>query len=316
MKNKPYFYVDPVEKSRFPPREGDHNGQLRVTINILTPTHFGAGLLEFNEEGGTFIHKLNQENGKISLPGSSFKGMLRSVFEAVSESCMVTDEDGRCSDNKNICSACKMFGRLGKKGQLGFSSFALIEGSKPEIKYLPTLHHNDGGSQLDDSDDKPQQRKFYKHSSAHKRISEASRSNKDSARYECLPVGAKLQGIVSYHSLSDDQLGGLLFALGLGWKDENGNEVTINHKLGYGKPAYFGSVHIEVSSERREAAIVKRDYFSGDKLKGMANDYYEKHESTIGVAVAELREEWAFKGIEGLGDHCKEDGWNLQTLNY
>jgi CRISPR/Cas system CSM-associated protein Csm3 (group 7 of RAMP superfamily) len=303
MQDKPYFYVDPVKKSRFPPEEGDHNGQLRVTINILTPMHFGAGLLAF-EEGSTFIHKLSRENGKISLPGTSFKGMLRSVFEAVSESCMVTDEDGRCSDNKNICPACKMFGRLGKKGQLGFSSF--VADSNPKLFYLPPLWPPKNKP-------KPQKRKFYKHSSAYEKISDASSRKEGSAQYECLPAGAKLEGIVSYRSLNDDQLGGLLFALGLGWKDENRKEVTINHKLGYGKPAYFGSVHIEVSSERREAAIVKRDYFSDDELKGMANDYYEKHESTIGVAVAELREAWAFEKPSDINSHC---GWNLETLNY
>jgi hypothetical protein len=305
MKNKPYFYVEPVEKSRFHPRKGDHNGQLCVTINILTPTHFGAGLLEFNEEGGTFTHKLNRENGKISLPGSSFKGMLRSVFEAVSESCILTDESdeyGRCSDNNNICPACEMFGRLGKKGLLGFSSF--VADSNPKLFCLPPL--------WPPKIIEPQKRKFYKHSSAYKKISDAS-SCKEGAQYECLPVGAKLQGIVSYHSLSDDRLGGLLFALGLGWKDKNENKVTINHKLGYGKPAYFGSVHIETKPEAKAATIIERDNFSSSYLVDLAERYYDKHKKGIDNAVNRIRNEWAFEGVEGLGGHC---GWNLQTLNY
>jgi len=286
--DKPFFLVPWVrpDSKRNCAANGSLSGRLKITITAQTPLHFGAGQLGHDEKASLFVNLLNQENDQIALPGSSFKGMLRSVFEAVSESCMPTERDLRCSHANALCPACAMFGFLGYKGKLRFSSFP-AEGEIENLA-LPQLYSHP--SNLN-------QRRFYRHSTAYRQITDKAKGE----LYECLSPGAVLRGTITYQSLTEDQLGGLLFALGLGWGG------PIYHKLGYGKPAYLGSVRLETAQEETEKTLLSsvRETSELDKL---AADYYEKHRDKIGEVVAILQEAW---GIIGEGN-----GWDMQILTY
>jgi len=289
-KKLPFFFVPQVEElaRKALPDDKDCNcrGKLQVTITAITPLHFGAGQLGYDAKASRFVNRLNRENGRIALPGSSCKGMLRSVFEAVSESCMPLTES--CADinrreraKENLCCpACAMFGFLGYKGKLRFSSF-LAEGAT-ETLALPQLYsHNPYGNQ----------RRFYRHSTAYREIADRA---KNEERYECLSPKAVLRGTIVYQNLTEDQLGGLLFALGLGWGD------PIYHKLGYAKPAYLGSVRLEVApTQELEQEL---------DLEALATAYYDRHRDKIGGAVKAIKEAWS-----DIGD---EPFWDLTKLTY
>ncbi|MDR2713234.1 MAG: RAMP superfamily CRISPR-associated protein [Clostridiales bacterium] len=285
--NKPYFFVPANQVKAIEKKKGTRSGRLQVTVKALTPLHFGAGTLGLvNDE---FTHKLNRENDKIVLPGSSFKGALRSVFEALSESCLLTKTDnGKCT-----CPACSLFGFLGQRGHLGFSSFSLAGQPEMDFLRLPQLR---GPNIVDEK-----QRKFYKHSDQYIRISNHYKNKPlNSALFECLPVNSQLQGIITYQDITSDQLGALLFSLGLGW------DAPLHHKLGYAKPAYLGSVHLNIKPLDSLHSLIKRDSLSADELTESAKEYYEKHNSAINESVETIRKMWAFDEIRSDW-HWKED---------
>jgi len=295
MTNKPFFYVPQAQPCHVDADGCKHSGRLRVTIIAKkTPLHFGAGQFLYDENASLFISQLCRENDQITLPGSSFKGMLRSVFEALSGSCMPPNQS--C---KGHCPACSIFGFLGDKGQLRFSSFRLVEGATENL-CLPQLYSHPTNVN---------QRRFYRHSTAYAEIScacKALRASKDkdkkgSEYYECLSPGAVLEGTIIYQNLTEEQLGGLLFALGVGWGEQ------IYHKLGYAKPAYLGSVHIEVTPEAMLGSLLSSEQGPQD-FESLAASYYDKHKSKINGIVSLLKEAWSM-----ISD---ENSWDMQTLTY
>ena len=69
-----------------------YNGKMKLRILVKTPLHIGALYQEFDHEGN-IIKKHMQRNGIAVIPGSSLKGAVRSIAEAVSYSCAVTVPD-------------------------------------------------------------------------------------------------------------------------------------------------------------------------------------------------------------------------------
>ena len=351
--NKPYFFVpltDRTDRHKALNRQnilavGTRAGKLGVSIECVTPLHFGSGQLTFDESTMRFTHALLRENGKIALPGSSFKGMLRSFFEAVTASCVINapralpqkvGQLNKCIDNANVCPACSVFGRLSYKGKLTISPFHTEAGpinlSIPSLEQPFRTYPRPARGERDprtgnerlyygrfrdirgldvarmskadffaQKDREPRSggdfygRKFYKHSGSWETLTK--RPGKDN--YECLPVGAKLTGKISYQGLTEDELGALMFALGLGW------ERPIFHKLGYAKPAYLGSVKLSVTPEPlpryEDIPMTAAD------AKALASGYYIKHKPSIGDAVCAIEQAWT-----EIGDSM----WTMQDGKY
>ncbi|MCL2426604.1 MAG: RAMP superfamily CRISPR-associated protein [Oscillospiraceae bacterium] len=333
---KPYFFVPMVSRADRRRALNRQNllaadtfvGKLNVKIECMTPLHFGSGQLMFDESAKRFAQALLREDGHISLSGSSFKGMLRAVFEAVSESCVLNapralpikvEGLSPCTSNSGLCPACSVFGRLSHKGKLTLSSF--YTDAKPTIMSLPRLEQPfrtyprpRGGernpftgnerlyygkfrdvrgiavakmSKVDFFEKKKQEprsggsfygRKFYKHSNNWDELSRQS----GKGLYECLQKGTVLTGKIAYQGLMKDELGALLFALGLGW------DKPIFHKLGYAKPAYLGSVQLTVESE-----LLPRYEDAPIDAKKIAARYYDENKSSIEAAVCALAQEWS-----------------------
>jgi hypothetical protein len=343
---KPYAFVpfvNRVERKKIDEKSNDLRkslsssflcGQLRVTLNAMTPLHFGTGAFDEN-----LVNKLLREQEKIVLPGSGFKGVFRSAFEAVTESCILNypralekmkpkGQNGSCGRNNGLCPACSVFGCFGHRGKLGFSSF-VAENGETELLRLPSLQtpfreyprrgqrfaveRGEGNERLyygnfndthgldvarlskaeffrkkEQEQDKELHkefygRKFYKHS---KKFSAISKDAAGGDQYECLAVGSKLVGTITYQGLTDDEFGALLFALGLGW------ESPIYHKIGYAKPAYLGSVSLQVEPLRPPERYQWKNH-TPDELTTKAKSYYAAHQDSIGPAVNALQELWS-----------------------
>jgi len=287
---KPYFYMPQGKPARAKFESGAHSGRLRISITARTPLHFGAGLLGVQDE--SFVHLLSRENGRISLPGSGFKGALRALYEALSDSCNPGSPASHCVDKNELCPACALFGfmnqRQTRKGKLHFTSFA-AEGAT-QILWLPQLR-------APKPPDEPL-RKFYKHSQGWGDITESSIGRKNASQLECLLPGAALEGAVIYQGLTENELGGLLFALGLGW------DPPAYHKLGYGKPAYFGSASLTARQGAAQNTLFPSDNFTPDELAAIARRWRERHEANAKV----FEKEWT---SIGSGQH-----WDLATLTY
>ena len=334
-KDKPYVFVPLVDTvMRSPgmdvPRvlQGEC-GTLQITVYAETPIHIGSGTLRY--EQGNFTHTLLREKGRIVLPGSGFKGMLRSVAEAVSESCILISpanvREARPPHNRDACTgetgwcpACSLFGALGRKGKLIISSFYADHDQCTETRTIPALEapfkdyprpqgtqpkgkgnerlyygefaaiHGTAIGNMTKSDFFHQKslepntlrrfygRKFYRHSKKYDQLTGTD-------QYECLPVGAKLSGTITYQGLTKDELGLLLTALGVGW------EKPIHHKLGYAKPAYLGSVCLCVTAQ----AFHNRDGLStltDKELNDRARYYRDTASPQVKAAIDALEQVW------------------------
>ena len=343
-KDKPYIFVPLVKTVRREPiaRRQDalkgECGVLNVTVTARSPLHFGQGVLkaDYLNNRTEFIHALNRENGHIALPGSSFKGMLRSFFEAITSSCVLFCPSNPqlqwalpimnrniCTTRDGLCPACSLFGCLGYKGKLTFSSFYTQENTKINKYIIPQLQTpfrdypvndpyqygrgnerlyygvlpSEEGTKVGNltkaeffnekrnkvgSEIKFYGRKFYKHSNKQE-IGNDSEGN----TYECIDPDSTLTGTITYQGLQKDELAALLFSLGMGW------EKPIYHKLGYAKPAYYGSVSIQV-----HAADNLKRYTGFGKIRDtqalveLACDYYTKAIGDVKQAIDVFEQEW------------------------
>jgi hypothetical protein len=221
---------------------------------------------------------------------------------------------------EQICPACSVFGCLGVKGKIQFSSFHIEGQPKIECPSLPALQSpfkdypnrarrgtgnerlyygwfkdiqgSDVGDLEKDEffrklDNKIQDygqfygRKFYKHSQKQVKGGDDMQNT-----YECLPKGSTLHGEIVYEGLRESELQALLFALGLGW------ETSILHKLGYAKPAYFGSVKIDV---RRKDPPLRSHSFGNEQqidLETLAKKHRASVDDDVKKAIEEIRRQW------------------------
>lgn len=160
LKDAPYEFLPLLDKckkekyiSHNKVEKHTYNGKLRLRLTVKSPLHIGDLYQEFDNEGNVKKRQM-QRNGVIVIPGSSLKGAVRSVAEAVSYSCAVNVPDPvlkdilpkgnreRCSPNdKELCITCSTFGTIGNgsyKGKVNFGEFVLKEG-KIIMLELPSM---------------------------------------------------------------------------------------------------------------------------------------------------------------------------------
>jgi len=160
LKDKPYEFVPLLDQcklieygSQRVMKERIYSGKLGLKITVLSPLHIGSKQQAY-DNNGNMIKTQMRRNGKIVIPGSSLKGAVRSVAEAVSYSCAVKVPDVKlkeilplqnnssCSSARKLCMTCYIFGMMsrveGYKGRVQFGEFVLQSGNT-ESKKLPKL---------------------------------------------------------------------------------------------------------------------------------------------------------------------------------
>jgi hypothetical protein len=249
-----------------------------------------------------------------------------------------------CNDSKHICPACSVFGYLGGKGRLKFTSFRPLKDVTPQNYSIPQLqtpfkdygrpkagnerlYYGDflemHGAEIGNMDkrqffDKKEMeregypqfygRKFYKNGDT---VIKDPKKCVRWVKYECLESGTTLQGTVGFEGLTTAELCSLLFTLGIGW------EKSIVHKIGYAKPAFFGSVKIDVagnvptqyrsdveaSSLRGKYQSIISSYRNFEKvipdLSKFVIDYYDKNQpsSDVKKSIENLSVVWSKDNI-------------------
>jgi len=204
-------------------------------------------------------------DGRPLLPGSSLKGVIRSVAEAISGSCLTLplgkggeiEYRGRppvtfriprgfehCRDADHLCPACRIFGSLsGNNAFLGKISLSDALAAAPfEVETMtiealmePKPRHR---AWYED----PQQRgflrgrKFYYHRPLGPRRTTVK--NEYNKTIETVKPGAVFEFEVDYINLTEAELALLIFALTL--------EPGMAYKVGMGKPVGLGSTRLEI----------------------------------------------------------------------
>lgn len=245
---KPYDFV-PFARPRMSPTvghetirgEGFNSGSLSYQIEVLSPLFIAGGSYVLSDDRQEpVVRDFHRVDGRPTIPGSTLKGVVRSVVETISPSCVTTTRlDPRLLPHRSncradrACPACSMFGRMSRMSKIVFTDAGLARGSL-QLYRLPALFSPRARQAKNayQQQDQYKGRKFYYHG----KPAEDERQ----PPVEVAPPRSLFRGDIQFENLSDAELGLLFMALGF--------DTTITLKLGGGKPACLGSIQVQPGS--------------------------------------------------------------------
>lgn len=286
---KPYSFI-PMLKTSYHNAYNHSNlsGKIELTIEVLNSIYISKGEYDMTESD-VIYNQFFRVGDQYAIPGTSIKGMIRSLAEMVSYSCISIDKrfQGNVPDRKkksckasrdgnNFCITCDIFGAMGKASKVKISNFIYEnESGSVSIEGLPNLKgpHPEKAHIYMDENKMFKGYKIYNHGIS-------SILKKGNYQCECLNEGAKFKGNVIYENLDSEELQLLCFSLGL--------TNDFNHKIGYGKPAYYGT--IKVTSKDQE-------------YTKYANEYKNNCSKDIKNNIMLLEEKYSFKNANKIADY-------------
>ena len=280
--NKPYDFVPFLKCEPYKSRGKLHEGTIPITIRTLTPIHIYSGSHSIDENKNIFKSFI-RVNDRLIIPGTSLKGVVRSIAEAISYSCYTAPKkgidkqklpSGIYHDRTERCITCNMFGSMGYKSKIQFNDcYPVEEVVQTEIVGLPASYKPRPNSALYfDDRGKYKGRKFYRHGIL-------GIQQKGDILYECVPENTEFQGEIKFKELTDEQVQLLCFSIGL--------SGDIQPKIGFGKGHFYGSISIESSEE---------------KWADKAREYKNNQKDDISKNIARIIEILNFKNaVKSLG---------------
>lgn len=304
------------------------SGRIEGTITTLTPL-FIPGAPAGEGEARPF--RRNRYKKPI-IPGSSLKGLMRSLVETLGPGCwwlLAADHQGKlpadyrqCRDLDHLCPACRLFGMMQKgsvlEGHVRFND-GVCEDPKPyPPMYTPIL-----------SNPKPRHtawyftgpngtatgRKYFFHQAqvAAESGLRTTRTNETPQNTEIAPIGAGSVFAFSatFESVSEDDLPLLLYAQVL--------EEGMRHKIGYAKPAGLGSIEIKLT--KLQVRDMQQRYTAAGKLGGgetfegpalaarLAELTAPFWGNTASVTLNDLRRIWAWPPAPGVEYKYPSQDW-------
>jgi len=286
---KPFDFVPftgKTDKHGRPGHESFHlrqglSGELLFEVVVETPLHISSGNYALTEDLGLQaknvvrdLYKVTVNGRKLpAIPGSTLKGAVRAIVEAVTNSCVgVTRERelpqgvSRGCRPPNLCPACGIFGAMSRLGRVSFGDAVIdLDRANAGIARMPALYRPRPrqGRVYKDSSRTFKGRKFYFHGVPAK--------HREGTYIEVLTPGTHLPGQVAFTGLEEAELGVLLFALGL----DNSFQLAV----GGGKPMAMGRIKIVPQEMRlRQAASFTKleagdGVLSGDTLSSAITRY-------------------------------------------
>ncbi|NEQ49727.1 MAG: CRISPR-associated protein [Leptolyngbya sp. SIO3F4] len=250
------------------------HGKLSLSLKVETPVHISTGAIVMGKDIGDrlpLIKPMVQGSDQhLTLQGSSIKGCIRAVYEAITNSTLavvtsryrnkVPTERLPCRDKKKLCPASQIFGALDWQGLVEFSD-ARCTGSDFKVGFMPSLYRP-----------RPDQRrayflrgrvagrKFYYHT---KRA--INRGQNKGIATQQAGKAYQFTTQLTFKNLTKAELGTLLVTLGQDPKQ------SIALKVGGGKPIGMGTMTVTVDAlERVEGNQLRERYMS-----------YQAHENTV-----------------------------------
>jgi hypothetical protein len=196
------------------------SGEWIVRFDTLSSLFIGSGEVDVADEpGGPTMHfRFVRRGESVIVPGTSLKGVIRSLVETLSPSCLGGEDRDRCP-------ACLLFGTLGRRGRVTFED-GVIEGAELSVMQIAqrTQARRIGPNN---------ERGFRKLYTRDLGAAQATWSD-DTERLETASPGAWFRSRISFQGLSEWQVGLLLLALGLA------PGYAFHLKCGGGKNRGFG----------------------------------------------------------------------------
>lgn len=205
-------------------------GYIDLNIVCNTDVHIGSGYKNFIGTGKELVYETIKTSGKPIIPGSSFKGAVRAIAAAVSNSC---NPDNTCG-GYDRCIVCDMFGTMGFASKVIFPDFC-SENAELNVVSL--------NSQFPPQKKEDMQRyKFYM-------TGENKYDGEKKVKAEVIERGSVFTGRIFFKRLTEEQLSLLMFSMGLNNKDD---ESSINLKIGGYKNEGIGEVYTEAAGFKAE----------------------------------------------------------------
>ncbi len=308
----PYNFVPlesgPDRSEGYPGRlkfhEKRYSGMLKCTLEALTPLisidQRNPRLYQLKDTDGTLLkfksgqrrgelcpeiksfNFLRNRHGQVFLQGTSLKGMIRSVYEVITNSCLKLastigyndvggHKNAECNDLHNLCSACSLFGtidgdKLHCQGRVVFIDAFLVEGnltpeppisnrspsSKP-FHFLKVLssprpsHHPTYGKKGQRNGPIAGRKFYYHHGKDSKFFVNEHEACRSIAIEQYAPVETKFGFEVYVENLDKEEFEYLVLALEL--------YEGLGHKIGLGKAIGLGSCRITI--DRDQSFIAK-----------------------------------------------------------
>ncbi|MCG3144834.1 MAG: hypothetical protein HONDAALG_02307 [Gammaproteobacteria bacterium] len=276
---------------RFAP--GAYTGKLDCFLRALTPIHVGSGIYELVNDDP--VRGLITADGKVIVPGTSLKGAVRSIAEAISDSCLrivrkeiennLAAKAGPCKDLAQLCACCSIFGALGYQGRVSFNDARLSKGGVATHQIQSPYPPRDSARFYKDFQRRFNGRKFYFHGEP----VAAQRGEP----YQVITEDSELEFTVQFESLTADEFCLLMVAMGVL------DDVAI--KVGGGKQAMLGSVEIHlIRLEIQNTRESFTDFAAGvqvveEEIVGFLLDKVGKANSLINEdALDELLKIWEY----------------------
>lgn len=242
-------------------------GKLTCTLTALTPIHVGSGIYEL--DGERPVRGLITADDKVIVPGTSLKGAIRSIAEAISDSCVritrldrnLAVRDARpCDELKSqhrqsdrgrarearLCVCCSIFGALGYQGRVSFTDARLVRGSLAVHQIQSPYPPRESARVYKDARGQFNGRKFYYHG-------EPVASQRGEP-YQVITKDSQLEFTMSFESLTKEELCLVLVAMGIF------DEMVI--KVGGGRQAMLGSVKVTPTKLELQATETSFSNFS------------------------------------------------------
>jgi CRISPR/Cas system CSM-associated protein Csm3 (group 7 of RAMP superfamily) len=293
LEPNPFAYVNihsGIEKSEYLAQdrffEGKFTGKLEIELRVSSEYLFvGSGNYNLREKDKLVYYSFFRTNGKIVIPGTSTKGAVRSVLEAISNSCVsqagrrenYTHTHKKCEfkpekEKVALCRACKLFGTTGYAGRANFSD-ALPERIDIEIEKIHELFppkKNKG------------KRKFYQN----KKFNPVGnrRPEKNYRFVEAVKKESIFQTYLSFQNLTKEELALLFYAMGI--------DQDYRIKVGGAKPRCFGTVRfIPINLKLWTDPLEKAKEQSGEGLKIFTSEVLACDNLVVPELLNQFREE-------------------------
>ncbi len=241
----------------------DLSGRLDLVVIVRSDYLYmgsGAVRVQHKEEEDRSYYAFARHAGMLVLPATGIKGAIRSIVEAISNSCVSQsargedvddgDEHGpgheRCRNirrggerDARLCPACRLFGVTGFRGRVRFSDGVPVGAVLSRVikigdLWQPRIAHG---------------RKFYEN----KRFNQPdNESTQEGYRFvEAVPKDSVFETSLFFENASPGELGLLLHALGIIIHPEKGTlKIAFSPKMGGGKPRCLGAVSFKPTGLR------------------------------------------------------------------
>lgn len=233
-----------------------YTGTIKIKAKVVQPLSVTSGFWKNVQAKGSRYHEMliyRDGQGRVVIPGSSIKGMLRHYVRVLSERTTNNYKD----DDSGMPEA--IFGSTSFRSRVRTSDMIYNQ----TLKELKIFQQYSGHPHGDN----------YKIYSCKKK---EDRGQRPEFFVEIVPAGSTLDFAVNVEGLRKNELGVLFLAMGVH------PEHRFCVKFGRGKNIGMGGMTLEIVRFERDQGILGKEVYEGEKLRTLINESVKEYFNFVG----------------------------------